>query len=110
MTVPRCPSGGRAPLSEALREGDSTAAGPRASGDFIATDARGPLRRAFDRLVVVTFSVAIVVVGALAGVAIAVVALAVFVGWATLSLIWALRLPIVGLALAVLIAEGAGWV
>lgn len=110
MSVHRSPSGGRVPPSEALREGDSTAAGPRVSGDFIATDARGPLRWFVDRLGVFALCVALVLVGSVIGVLFFVFCLAVFVAWATLSIAWAMRFPIIGGCIAGLIAYGAGWV
>lgn len=98
--------GGVVPPSEAPESG-APGAGPRAFGST-ATDARGPLRRALERILAVAFGAAVVTVGIVVGAAIAVFALAVFAAWATLYAAWVLRFPILGGAIAGLI-YAAGW-
>lgn len=97
--------GGVVPPSEAPESG-APGAGPRASG--ATADARGPLRRAIERVLVVAFGTAVVAIGFVVGAAVAVFALAVFVAWATLYAAWVLRFPILGGTIAGLI-YAAGW-
>lgn len=98
--------GGAVPPSEAPESG-APGAGPRAFGST-ATDVRGPLRRAIERVLVVAFGTAVVAIGFVVGAAVAVFALAVFVAWVTLYAAWVLWFPILGGAIAGLI-YAAGW-
>lgn len=106
MSIHPFPIRGAVPPSEAPERG-APGAGPRASG-VIAADARGPLRRALERILAVAFGAAVVTIGIVVGAAIAVFALAVFVAWATLYAAWLLRFPILGGEIAGSI-YAAGW-